>query len=457
MAITAVILAAGQGTRMKSALPKVLHPILGRPLVSWVVDAARIGGAGRVVIVVGHGAQEVEALFADDPDVVFATQEVRDGTGGALRSALPQLEPGRDDELLVLCGDVPLIDPQELRALHSGLGHSKASVLGFVTPQPGSYGRLIGAQTGRVTKIIEAKDASPDQLKVTAVNSGTYAFRLDFVRDAIDELSTENAQGELYLTDLIEAAGGAPVVLSSTPERLEGANDRRGLAQLARSAQSLVNEALMQGGVTLEDPATAWIDADVRIGADTLIEPSVRIKSGSRIGANCRIGQGAVITASELADGVVLQPYCVLEEARVGAAAQVGPYGRLRPKAQLGPGSKVGNFVEVKNAVLGAGAKVNHLAYIGDASVGAGANVGAGTITCNYDGAKKHRTEIGAGSFVGSNSTLVAPVTIEEGCYVAAGSVVTMTVPEDSLAVARSKQRNISGWVSRKAPKKEKK
>ena len=456
MSLTAVILAAGQGTRMKSRSPKVLHPVLGEAMVRWVVRAAQAAGAQRCVVVVGVGAEAVRAELADLAHVDFATQVEQRGTGDALKAALPVLDPSRDERLLVLCGDVPLIDPEELKQLAGSLAERPAAVLTFEAPEPGGYGRMLRNAEGLVSGIVEAKDASPEQLAITEVNSGTYAFETRFVLDNLDRLTTQNAQGEFYLTDLIAFSEGAVGLCTPHPERLEGANDRAGLAALNASARDLVNGQHMANGVGMEDPHRIWIGPRVCIGSDSFLESDTRLMGETVLGEQVHVHQGCQLRDSTVGDGSVLHPYSVLEEAKVGAGCSVGPYGRLRPAAELQDGAKIGNFVEVKKAVLGPGAKANHLAYIGDASVGAGANVGAGTITCNYDGANKHKTEIGEGSFIGSNSTLVAPVEIQDQAYVAAGSVITMEVPEDALGVGRTRQRNIKGWVSRKAPKKDK-
>ena len=440
---------------MKSALPKVLHPILSRPMVEWVVDAARATGASPIILVVGYGADEVRAHFADQPDVYFAIQEQQLGTGDAVRAGLEVL-PESVDSVLVLCGDVPLIPHHELDALASAQAGNALSVLTFKASPPHGYGRML-RQGEQLLGIVEAKDASADQLEIDECNSGTYCFDASFLRTHISGLTTDNAQGELYLTDLVAAAqGSARGVLATDSARLAGANDRVDLAGLTKRAQTLINDALMRQGVTFEDPENTWVDAGVEVSQDTFLATGVRLAGATRVGANCQLAQGVVVTDSIIDNGAQIHAYSVLESARVASGCSVGPFARLRPGAELGKGARIGNYVEVKNASFGEGAKANHLAYIGDAQVGAGSNIGAGTITCNYDGANKHRTTIGEGSFVGSNSTLVAPVTIEDKSYVGAGSVVTRTVPKGALGVGRTKQRNIEGWVARAAPKKDK-
>ena len=450
----AIILAAGQGTRMKSAVPKVLHPILNRPMVQWVVDAARQTGAEAIVLVVGHGADAVRAQFAGQPDVAFAVQAQQLGTGDAVRAGLEAL--GDDVESVwVLCGDVPLIPVEELITLAELQSGCALSVLTFRAPPPHGYGRML-RRGDELVGIVEAKDATAAQLEIDECNSGTYCFDASFLRRHISSLTTDNAQGELYLTDLVAAAqGAARGLVAADPARLAGANDRVDLAALTKRAQRLVNEALMREGVTFEDPDNTWVDAGVSIGRDTVLETGVRLAGATRVGAGCRLAQGVVVTDSVIDEDAQIHAYSVLESARVSGGCSVGPFARLRPGAALGEGARVGNYVEIKNASLGAGAKANHLAYIGDAEVGSGANIGAGTITCNYDGANKHRTHIGQNSFVGSNSTLVAPITVEDNAYVGAGSVVTRPVPEGALGVGRAKQRNIEGWVARAAPKKD--
>jgi bifunctional UDP-N-acetylglucosamine pyrophosphorylase/glucosamine-1-phosphate N-acetyltransferase len=427
-------------------------------MVHWAVDAARAVGASPIVLVVGYGADEVRSSFAGHDEVLFAVQDQQLGTGDAVRAGLDVLPEGASS-VLVLCGDVPLIPHEELEGLASLQAGQAVSVLSFEAPPPHGYGRMV-RDGDAVCGIVEAKDATPEQLAISECNSGSYCFDAEFLRQSIGDLGTNNAQGEFYLTDLVAMAHqrglGARALIAADAARLAGANDRADLAALQRRAQGLVNTALMRSGVTMDDPDSVWIDAGVSVGVDTVLGPGVRLSGSTSVGAGCRIAQGCVIGDSQVADGAQIHPYSVLESARVEKGCSVGPFARLRPDALLEEGARVGNFVEVKKARLGPGAKANHLAYIGDAQVGAGANIGAGTITCNYDGANKHLTQIGTNSFVGSNSTLVAPVEIEDNAYVGAGSIVTRTVPEGALGVARSKQRNIEGWVARAAPKKDK-
>jgi bifunctional UDP-N-acetylglucosamine pyrophosphorylase/glucosamine-1-phosphate N-acetyltransferase len=426
-------------------------------MIPRVVDAARAAGASPIVLVIGYGAEALRASFAGQSDVLFAVQEQQLGTGDAVRAGLEAL-PAGSGSVFVLCGDVPLIPSDDLAALAVAQEGRAVSVLSFIEEPPHGYGRVL--RTGEaLSAIIEAKDADENQLQIAECNSGTYCFDELFLRQRIGGLSTDNAQGEFYLTDLVAMAhhgAGAVAVVAEDSRRLAGANDRRDLAALQRRAQELINDRMMLSGVTLEDPTTTWIDAGVVVGRDTLIGPGVRLAGNTVIGCDCRLAQGVLISDSQLGDSVAVHAYSVLESARVERACSVGPFARLRPEAHLEEGARVGNYVEIKKARLGAGAKANHLAYIGDAQIGAGSNIGAGTITCNYDGANKHLTTVGAGSFVGSNSTLVAPVTIHDGAYVGAGSVVTREVPEGALGVARAKQRNIEGWVARAAPKKDK-
>ena len=404
---------------------------------------------------VGYGADQVRQHFADQADVHFAVQEQQLGTGDAVRAGLEVL-PASVDSVFVLCGDVPLIPIEELDALAKQQRDQALSVLTFKAPPPHGYGRML-RQGEELLGIVEAKDASSEQLEIDECNSGTYCFDAQFLRRHIGALTTDNAQGELYLTDLVAAAqGAARGVLAADSARLAGANDRVDLAGLTKRAQALVNEALMRQGVTFEDPENTWVDAGVEVGQDTVLATGVRLAGATKVGSNCQLAQGVVVHDSIIDDGAQINAYSVVESARVASGCSVGPFARLRPGAELGKGARIGNYVEVKNARFGEGAKANHLAYIGDAQVGAGSNIGAGTITCNYDGANKHRTEIGEGSFVGSNSTLVAPVIVEDSAYVGAGSVVTRTVPEGALGVGRAKQRNIEGWVARAAPKKDK-
>ncbi|MHB8762892.1 MAG: bifunctional UDP-N-acetylglucosamine diphosphorylase/glucosamine-1-phosphate N-acetyltransferase GlmU [Deferrisomatales bacterium] len=451
--VVAVILAAGKGTRMKSGAAKVLHPLLGRPLLHYPLQACRAAGIERLTVVVGHQADEVRQRLAG-PGVTFALQAEQQGTGHAVRCARPALEGARGTALL-LSGDVPLLRPETLTHLlraHREAGN-RVTVLSMKPADPTGYGRLVRAGSGRLARIVEHRDASSSERAIGEVNTGTYAVELPWLWTALDGIRAANSQGEYYLTDVVAAAAQddrAGSLLLDDPQEVMGINDRAQLAQAAAALRQRINLAWMEAGVTLEDPASAWIEPGVTLEADVTLGPGIRLEGDTRVSSGARIDQGSVVTDSHVGPGAHVKPYCVLNQARVGPGAQVGPFAHLRPGAVLAEDARVGNFVEMKKSVLGRGSKASHLTYLGDAVVGEGANIGAGTITCNYDGVHKHRTAIGDGAFIGSNSSLVAPVTIGAGATVAAGSAVTRDVPEGALGVAREKQRNIENWKSRR-------
>jgi len=450
-----VVLAAGEGTRMRSAIPKVLHPVGGRALVHHAVAAASELDPEHLVVVVGHGRDQVVSLLADvAPKATTVVQEQQLGTGHAVQCALADL-PDLRGTVVVTSGDVPLLTTAVLRTLldaHAEQGNA-VTLLTAHLGDPGGYGRVLRAPDGSVASVVEQKDATEAQLGVREVNSGTYAFDAAALSDALARLDTDNAQGELYLTDVVghATAAGRRVGALAVEDTwvVEGANDRVQLAALHRELNRRTVEAWMRAGVAVLDPATTWIDAGVTLEPDATVEPntllrgSTHVAAGATVGPNCllvdtRVGAGAVV-ASSTSYGAV-----------IGPEATVGPYTYLRPGTRLARGAKAGGFVEMKNAELGDGAKVPHLSYVGDATIGAGANIGAGTIFANYDGVEKHHTTVGAHSFVGSDSVLVAPLEIADGAYVAAGSTVTSKVSAGELAVARGKQRNIAGWVARR-------
>ena len=451
--VAAVVLAAGKGTRMRSGLAKVLHPMLGRPLLAYPLDACRAAGVGPIVVVVGHQAGAVEEALAA-PGVSFAFQPEQQGTSHAVLCAAGALE-GFEGTALILCGDVPLIRPGTLRALADA--HRRAgALLTVLTMEPEDstgYGRVVRDGAGRPARIVEEADASPEERAVREVNTGTYAAELPWLFHALETVGSDNRQGEVYLTDALEAAareGRAASVLLDDPDEVMGVNSRAHLARASAVLRERINLEWMEAGVTLEDPATTWIEPGVRIEADVTIGPGCRLAGGTRVCRGTRIDTGCVITDSEIGPGCLLKPYCVLTEARLEEGAQVGPFAHLRPGAVVGPEARVGNFVEMKKTVLGRGSKANHLTYLGDTTVGEGANIGAGTITCNYDGTHKHPTRIGNGAFIGSNSSLVAPVAVGDEATVAAGSTITKDVPDGALGVGRGKQRNVEGWARRK-------
>jgi bifunctional UDP-N-acetylglucosamine pyrophosphorylase/glucosamine-1-phosphate N-acetyltransferase len=452
--LSVVILAAGFGTRMKSRTTKVLHRAGGLSLVEHVVRTAlTIAPADRIVAVVGHQSESVNATLAPY-GIRTALQDVPRGTGHALRCAR-EAAPS-DGHLVVLYGDVPLLSEATLARLimQHVSGKAAATVLTAEIDDPAAYGRIIRGADGSVEAIIEFKAATEAQRAIREINSGIYCFDAGLLWEHIDSITTNNPAGEFYLTDMVEILRdhGHRVdgqIMADSSELL-GINTKVELAEVDRLFRTRKTTQLMLDGVTIERPETVSIDVDVAIGADTVVEPNTRILGKTTIGENARIGAGSVISNSVIADGVLIQPYCVVDDSRIGEAAHVGPFARLRLKNRVGAHVHIGNFVELKNTAMADGAKANHLAYLGDSTIGAKTNIGAGTITCNYDGAKKHPTTIGAGVFVGSNSTLVAPVTLEDGSYIAAGSVITKQVPGGALAIGRGRQTNKEGWVARK-------
>ncbi len=444
--LAAIVLAAGKGTRMKSDLPKVLHPIGGRPLVRYPVELAIALGAEPVVVVVGHGAERVEAaLEASHPGRCrFRLQAEQRGTGHAVQQAMPELE-GFDGRVLILYGDVPLLTEATARRLGEAL-KGKRSPLAAVTmmlDDPTGYGRIVRDEAGRARQVVEHKDATEAQRAIREVNAGIYLVGAAFLRDALGRLRSDNAQGEYYLTDVVEmaaAAGGVETVVLRDPTEVMGANDRAQLAELDDHLRRRILHRHLTSGVTIQDPATTWIEPDVEIGAETVLRANVHLRGRTVIGRGCHVDTGCVLTDARLGDRVEVRPYTIIDEARVHDGAILGPFARLRPAAEVMDEAHVGNFVELKKTRLGRGAKANHLAYLGDADIGAGTNVGAGTITCNYDGHGKHRTVMGERVFIGSNATLVAPLTIADGAYVAAGSTITSDVAPDALALGRARQ-----------------
>jgi bifunctional UDP-N-acetylglucosamine pyrophosphorylase/glucosamine-1-phosphate N-acetyltransferase len=436
---------------MKSAVPKVLHSVAGLPLIDRVLRTAETLSPSSVTIVVGHGAEAVQAHLGNRPIIRFVVQEPQLGTGHALLQAEPLLA-GERGTVVLLSGDVPLLTPataQALVATHIG-GNAAATVVTAVVPHPYGYGRIVRTR-GQISRIVEERDASPAIQAIQEVNAGIYAFQLAPLFAALHAIGSGNAQGEYYLPDLvgIYRRQRRTVATWTVPDAREirGVNSRTELAEVGAMLRQQKNEQLMAAGVTLIDPATTYVDTDVMVGADTVLHPAVRLEGSTRVGSACEIHSGVRLVNATLGDRVTILDHCLIVDAAVGAGCSVGPFAHLRPGTVLENDSKVGNFVEVKNSTLGARAKANHLAYLGDATIGAGTNVGAGTITCNYDGETKHRTTIGAGAFIGSNSTLVAPITIGDGAYVAAGSALTDDVPSDALGIGRARQENKPGWA----------
>lgn len=443
--LAAVVLAAGQGTRMKSSLAKVLHPVCGLPMVAYPIQLSRDLGATPVVLVVGHQADAVEAdIRGRFPDGVgFQLQAEQNGTGHAVIEGMKGLE-GFEGRVLILYGDVPLLTAPTLERLSAALDNgAPVALVTFELDDPTGYGRIIRDEAGKLLRIVEHKDATAAERAVNEVNAGIYCVDSTFLRSALARLSNDNAQGEYYLTDIVGFAiddGHTVAHTLADPLEVSGANDRAQLADLDRAMRERINVAHMKSGVTIVEPDTVRIEASVKIGRDTVIQPNVHLRGATEIGEGCTIDTGCVFTDAKVGPGVTFKPYTIIEDAAVADEAIIGPFARLRPGARIMEKAHVGNFVELKKAILGPGAKANHLAYIGDASVGAKANVGAGTITCNYDGYGKYRTEIGEGAFVGSNSTLVAPVKVGDNAYVAAGSTITDETPTDALAFGRARQ-----------------
>jgi bifunctional UDP-N-acetylglucosamine pyrophosphorylase/glucosamine-1-phosphate N-acetyltransferase len=449
-----VILAAGQGTRMKSHLPKVLHTLAGRPLVEHVLDAASAVAPDTVTVIVGHGGAAVRERLAGRTDLTFAVQEPQLGTAHALQQAEPALA-GKSGTVILLSGDVPMLTGRTLEKLLDT--HTKAAaaatVVTAVVERPYGYGRIVRVD-GQIARIAEERDASPAERQIREINSGIYAFDLPPLFEALRSIASQNAQGEFYLTDLvgIYRRRKLPVetMIVDNPEEIRGINSRTELAEVGRLVRQKKNEELMAAGVTLVDPATTYIDPRADIGADTVIHPGVVIEGSTRIGRACEIQAHVRIADSDIGDHVNVNSFCVIVESRIASGAAVGPFAHLRPASVVGERAKIGNFVELKKTTLGTGSKVNHLSYLGDATVGSGVNVGAGTITCNYDGKTKSRTVIEDGAFIGSDSQLVAPVKVGKGAYVAAGSSITHDVPDGALGIGRARQTNVEGWVERK-------
>ncbi|HWG86835.1 MAG TPA: bifunctional UDP-N-acetylglucosamine diphosphorylase/glucosamine-1-phosphate N-acetyltransferase GlmU [Candidatus Acidoferrales bacterium] len=449
-----IIMAAGKGTRLKSKRAKVLHQIGGKPLLAHVIAAAaRIVPAEDIYVVVGHQAEEVRAAVADT-NVNFVLQPEQRGTGHAIMCAREQVRQYRN--LLVLSGDVPLIRPttiERLRDFH--LARKAAMTILTAEPaEPFGYGRVIRAGSENVKAIVEQKALSKSQQKVREINSGIYAFATGPLFADIDRLTSDNAHHEFYLTDmaalLVKRKARVMAIKADDPEEVLGANTLAELASLDAQLRLRKCQELMASGVVIYRPDTCVIDADVEIAADTVLEPFVQILGKSRIGADCRVRSFSVISDSQLSDKVLVKPGCIIDQSQISSGAILGPYSHLRPGSEIGESAHVGNFVETKKVRMGRGSKANHLSYLGDAEIGAGVNVGAGTITCNYDGTNKHKTVIEDGVFIGSDSTLVAPVRVGKGAYVAAGSSITDDVPQDALAIGRSRQVLKEGWASRR-------
>ena len=446
MTLATVILAAGKGTRMKSALPKVLHPIAGKPMVSHVVDAARALSPQSITVVYGHGGEHVREALGEQ-SLNWALQAEQLGTGHAVAQAMPFV---REDIVLILYGDVPLIRTETLGEFVARANAGSIALMTLTMDNPSGYGRIIRDADGRVQRIVEQKDANDAELAVEEVNTGILACPRAFLADVLPKLKSNNAQGEYYLTDVIGMAVQAGLAIDTMQPaygwEVDGVNDRMQLARLERIYQGVQAEALMRAGVTVLDPARLDVRGAVRCGTDIVLDINTVLIGEVTLGDRVSIGPNCVIRNASIAADTVIEANSVIDGAIIGAGCHIGPFARLRPGTQLADHARIGNFVETKNARLGEGAKANHLSYLGDAEVGAHSNIGAGTITCNYDGVNKSTTVIGENAFIGSNSALVAPVNIGKGATVGAGSVITTDVPDAHLGVGRSKQRNIAGW-----------
>jgi bifunctional UDP-N-acetylglucosamine pyrophosphorylase/glucosamine-1-phosphate N-acetyltransferase len=457
--LTVVVLAAGEGKRFRSAVPKPLHRVAGRPLLWHVLAAAAPLKADRTVVVVGHGAEEVTAAAGgfDLGPVDFVVQADQRGTGDALAAALPLLEG--DGDVMALSGDTPLVSTALLEGLLDAhrAARATATLLTATLDDPTGYGRVLRGEDGAVTGTVEERDATPEQRRLREVGTGMYVFRRPAL-DGLAELRPDNDQGEYYLPDLVPLvlAGGGRVATAEGPEEeVRGVNDRVELAEAVAVLRRRLLERLMLGGVTVTDPATTFVDADVEVGQDTVLGPLTFLEAGTRVGSRCRLGPNVRLVACAVGDDATVSQTVALEST-IGPRAVVGPFASLRPGTRLEEGAKAGTFVEMKNSVVGPGTKVPHLSYVGDADIGAGVNVGAGTVFVNYDGVRKHRTTVGDGAFIGSDTMLVAPVTVGSGAQTAAGSTVTKDVPPDALAIERSDQRTIEGWAARRRRRKSK-
>ncbi len=445
-----VILAAGKGTRMHSEIPKVMHEVGGKPMLGHVLSAAQYLGADKIHVVVGHGADEIKRAFSDQP-INWVNQTEQLGTGHAVQQALPDLETGNaSNPVLVLFGDVPLTRIETLSAVVAGCNDDTLSMLSFKTGNPDGLGRIVRADNGAVISIVEERDASAEQKRITEVNSGIIAIPATRIQDWLNALRSNNDQQEYYLTDIVAMAkkDGCNVVCTIAQDEMEvmGINNKMQLALVERHYQMSKAEEYMQAGLTLRDPSRFDIRGELQFGKDCVIDSNVVLEGNISLGSNVAIGANCVIKDANIADGVNILPGTVIEGAVIGENASVGPMARIRPGSELGAETKIGNFVETKNARIGKGSKASHLAYLGDVELGEECNIGAGTIVCNYDGVNKHKTVLGNKVFVGSNSVLVAPVELADNAFVAAGSSINTDVPQDSLAVGRAKQKNISGW-----------
>ena len=449
-----VILAAGKGTRMKSALPKVLHRVGGVPMIDHVIGTARALHARSITVVVGHQGEFLKSALSPHFSVKFVVQEPQLGTAHALLITEPALRAATGT-LVLLSGDVPLLSANTLKTLldrHQSAG-AAATVITAVVDDPASYGRIVRSGE-KIARIVEHRDAMDAERSIREINSGIYAFAVDGLFDALRKIAAENAQGEYYLPDVIalyrREGRGIETLAVGDVDEIRGINSRAELAAVSRIVRQTKNAELMAAGVTIEDPATTYVDPGVTIGVDTIIRPGVSIEGRTTIGGACEIHSGVRIVDSTIGDRVTVNNHCVITESSLAADARIGPFAHVRGGALVAERARIGNFVELKKTTLGPGSKAMHLAYLGDAEIGANVNIGAGTITCNYDGVNKNTTTIEDGAFIGSDSQLIAPVTVGKGAYVGTGTTVRENVPAGSLAVSAGKQRNIEGWVEKK-------
>ena len=455
--VAVIVLAAGEGTRMKSQVPKVLHTLCGRSMLGHALAAARELQPQRLVVVAGHGREQVTAEVARvAPDASVVVQERLGGTGHAIRMVTEALGV-LNGTVVVTYGDMPLLRAETLAALvaEHAARHNAVTVLTAEVGNPLGYGRIVRDEHGALAEIVEEADATPAQRAISEINSGCYAFDGLLLGDAIKRVATSNAQGQEYLTDVVAIlrADGHPVgaLIAADAGEIQGVNDRVQLARVRRSLNERLLEGWMRSGVTIVDPAATWIDADVTIGQDAEIHPGTHLEGTTAVGARATIGPTCTLTDTSVGEDAVVS-YAVAKSAEIGAGASVGPFAYLRPGTRIGPGAHIGTYVELKNSTVGEGSKVPHLTYVGDAGIGRDVNIGAGTIFANYDGVAKHHTTVGDGVFVGSDSVLIAPLTIGDGAYTAAGSAISEDVPSGALGVARARQHNSAGWTERRRP-----
>lgn len=448
---TSIILAAGMGTRMKSKTPKVLHRVCGKPLCGWVIDASKEAGADKVVAIIGHGADMVRQTIGDAAE--FVLQAEQKGTGHAVIQAKEFIE--KSDCVVILNGDTPLINSETIKkaVAYSRERGEQATVITAILSDAAGYGRIVRGEDGSVLKIVEQKDANDEEKKIREVNSGMYVFDAKSLAYALGEIKPNNAQGEYYLTDtleiLLKAGKKVGAYAIEDNDEIRGINDRVQLSEAEAIMRGKINEAHMRNGVTMTDPQSIYIEADVEIGNDTVIEPNVTIKSGTKIGADCTVGQGSVLDKALIHDNVDILSSVILSS-EVDEGTHVGPFAYIRPNCRVGKNVKVGDFVELKNSNIDDGTKISHLTYIGDSDVGKHVNFGCGTVTCNYDGKNKYRTVIGNDCFVGCNTNFVSPINVGDGAYIAAGSTITEDIPVNSLSIARARQVNKEGWTDKR-------